>query len=385
MSKYVELQSVAWKQYVRQLEKIAHLGLSSSIKNADVSLQVLAVDNMLLPATINDSKQPDTCWINSLLNTYGLYARQEAKLVQLPYGMKSAYIMMTYIAEWLLKLGNLAGGIYAYNWLVSTNLYPQHFLISHFLEIKNQLLKQHPSQAVVFRSLTTAFHDSTLIALKNAGFLLLPTRQVWVLHDVNTQHWQKKKDIKNDLKFEQSELALGSTVWLTHLQFTEEDFVKAIKLYQQLYREKYCIHNPDYTLEFLKMATQSGFMRLVGLKDLTTAALIGMFAIIQQDDVCACPMIGYDPNSSLASGLYRRLSLKLFEEAAKQGRHLHCSSGVDAFKHSRGAVAYPEYVAVWANHFTWYQQWCLKALSFMVNTLFEKYIFKQQFRNKKTS
>ena len=73
MSKYDELQSVAWRQYVRQLEKIAHLGLSSSIKNADVSLQVLAVDNMLLPATINDSKQPDTCWINSLLNTYGLY------------------------------------------------------------------------------------------------------------------------------------------------------------------------------------------------------------------------------------------------------------------------------------------------------------------------
>lgn len=384
MTKPIEINSTSWNQYAHQLAAIAHLGLEQQIKNAGVALQISTIDNMLFPVTINLSKLSTTCWIASLLNTYGLYARHEAKLVQLSQCKKFTFIALTYVAEWLLKISNLTGGLYAYNWLVSTNLYPKNFSEQHFFRIKNQLLAQYPQQAIAFRSLTPAFHEETLQVLKSKGFLLLPTRQVWVLHDVDTEHWKKKKDIKNDIKFEQSALAYGNTAWLTQQQFSEEDFVQAITLYQQLYRSKYCIHNPDYTVAFLKAATESGFMRLFGLKDKSTNTLIGMFAVIQQDDVCACPMIGYDPESPMELGLYRRLSLKLFEETAKLGKHLHCSSGVDAFKFSRGAEAYPEYVAVWINHFTWYQRCSLKILSFMVNILFKEYIFNQKFKNQKS-
>ena len=69
-----------------------------------------------------------------------------------------------------------------------------------------------------------------------------------------------------------------------------------------------------------------------------------------------CPVLGYDTSLPVEAGLYRILSAHLVLIAQKRGLILHASSGVAAFKRSRGAVGALEVNAVFDAHLPLYRR-----------------------------
>ncbi len=337
------------------------LGRARLINNADVKISAVRSGAGFAPVVMNRLGRPDCSWVASLRNAYGRYARAETDIVRINRFLQPLWIAASHAAEALLVAGGLAGGNFLHNWLVSTNLHPPDLKVADLLAPVAELCREEPELPVVIRSLTAPLHAELLAELSGIGFLLLPSRQVWIVDDPASGEWRTHRDSRRDLAL--VEATAGEWTWVTAEDFTDADYARALELYQRLYRQRYPVFNPDYTEAFLRIGVATGFLHLAGLRRTSTAKLSAMLGMVHRQGVSTTPVLGYDLDAPATDGLYRRLTLRALQEGEARGATLHCSSGAGMFKFSRGAKAHVEFSAVWARHLPAYRRANLHVLA----------------------
>lgn len=341
------------------------LGSARVIENAEVEISSVQAGVQVVPVVTNRKGSPDCSWVTSLRNAYGPYARAETDIVHMNRFLQPLYVAASHAAEMILSAGGLAGGNYLNNWLLATNLYLPEFSTADIQDAVGRLCQRDPDLPVVVRSLTAPFHRELLKELSGAGFLLLPSRQVWIVSNPSSGEWRKHRDARRDLVLRDATMAQWT--WVPAKDFTNDDYRRALHLYQRLYREKYPKYNPDYTERFLRAGVATGFLHLAGLRPTGGTQLSGFVGMVHRADVSCTPLLGYDIDAPAAEGLYRLLMLRAFEECETRTTKFHCSAGAGLFKFNRGAQSHVEFAAVWANHLPPYRRANLRALSAAVS------------------
>lgn len=345
-------------------QRFLHHGLLSGrpmADNAPVSVHRVDYGAEAQPLTVNQHGGSDCSWVASIRNAYGPYARAETDIVHMNRWVRPLYLAGSVAAETLLVAGGLGGGAFLNNWLLATNLYNAQFTAESILRGLDGLCRKYPVLPVVIRSLTPPLHDGLLRELATAGFLLLPSRQVWIVDSAGSGEWRKHRDSRRDLQLARNTAA--EWTWLPGSEFTADDYRRALHLYQRLYRERYPRFNPDYTAEFLSVAAATGWLELAGLRPSSGGPLVGFVGMVHRGDQSCTPLLGYDIDAPLSLGLYRLLMLRAFLTCERRRSVFHCSAGAGLFKFNRGARSYVEFAAVWANHLPAYRRANLSALS----------------------
>ncbi len=366
------VQADGWSRFLDE----GMLGSRVLIRNADVSISRIRLGDDQVPLVTNRSGRSACSWVASLRNAYGLYARAETDIVKMNRFLQPLYLAGSHLAEAILVSGGLAGGNFLNNWNLATNLYRTSLNAKDLLASAQTIAAEQPDLPVVIRSLTAPFHGNVLAELADAGFLLVPSRQVWIVANPAGGGWRQHRDARRDLTL--AEAACDQWTWIRAEEFTDADFSQTVRLYGSLYRERYPEYNPDYTEAFFRVGVQTGFLDLVGLRAHGASALCGLVGMAHREGVSCTPVLGYDTGAPVGLGLYRRLMLRAFLECERRGTALHCSAGAGLFKFNRGAKSHVEFAAIWAQHLPGYRRAQLQALGQVVRKLVVPYLESHQ-------
>ncbi|TNJ68007.1 GNAT family N-acetyltransferase [Paenibacillus hemerocallicola] len=317
------------------------------VANVRTRLYVLAVDDLVLPVTVNE-REYDNSYVCSPYTHYVSYAKEELVLLRSRPIRKLLAGMLDGIGL-LLRGGQINRAVQVNNWLLSTNLYPR--LESRQLEaIVSFLRGRFPQHAVLFRSLDGATNAPLLETLSGMGGTMVPSRQIYVLEPdrMNAKaRWLVKRDFA--LLGKHGYEIVGPD------GLTEHDAPRIVELYNALYLEKYSLHNPHFSVELIRLALLEGMLQLHALRrEGRIDAVLGYY---RRGGIMTTPLFGYDTTLPQETGLYRMLSAVLIGIAARNGLLLHESSGAARFKRNRGAVADIEYMAVFDKHLPARRRW----------------------------
>ena len=314
---------------------------NSFVQNIDAEIAVLSAGELSFPVTINDSIHPNA-WVCSPLTTYSSYALEETRRVA-PRLLAAPLGGVIQIADAWLRRSHIDKAVSINNWLVSTNLYPDVRGID-LAVITQECAARWPTQGIWFRSLNVYQHADWLRALANVGFQLVPTRQVYVFHDVKclmAVHQNLRRDVRL--------LHTTPLQFVPNDAFADLDFETIETLYAKLYIEKYSSLNPRYTALFMKTWHTSGLLEFGGFRDAkgVLVAVVGMFA---QGDLVTAPIVGYDTARPRSDGLYRLLMAHVLQWTIERNATLNLSAGAAHFKRLRGGEPTIEYSAVFSGH-----------------------------------
>lgn len=321
-------------------------GLKQYVQNAPQEIQLLALDQYLLPLVVSHRYQPNTTYICSPISQYFDLALEEIKL-EMPENPTLSARLAPYV------LGGLKRGFVAYrydrlvmvnNWLLSTNLYPA-LSASQIREAYSALLAQFPSYAIMFRSVNELLTPNLFETLKNSRFRAIVSRPVLYL-DTQKGEYKRKRMFKSDQKLWKK--SQEGYYWEKNPELSAEEQKRVLSLYQSLYLDKYSSLNPQYTPAYLEILLQSGLLDFHILKKEGT--IFGVTAFFKQNGQITTPFIGYDREVPLKTGLYRFLNLRLMEEAISENLLLNMSSGAANFKKMRGGEGSMEYNMVFDRH-----------------------------------
>jgi hypothetical protein len=194
----------------------------------------------------------------------------------------------------------------------------------------------YPGIPILVRSLDDIASPGTLALLRAAGLQTVLSRLVFH-QDPRADAFWRIRNVRNDL-------ALAEREPLRVVSLAPADAQRIQELYWMLYGEKHSQLNPQFSIEWLAHAMQSGVFRGEGLA--RDGRLAGAYLSYSVDGVMTNPVFGYDTALPQQLGLYRRLSLLAAQAARRDGLRLHASSGAPGFKASRGGAATMEYHAV---------------------------------------
>lgn len=314
--------------------------ISGSVRNLTTRLASVGAESKL-PVSINAS-EPDNTWICSPYTAYGRYSIEEIRRWDRPL-LTGPLILLCRSLGAYLQTRRIDDSVALNNWLLSTNLYPQldHSLLRLWIE---EALGRWPNHALWFRSLNETYTPDWLRALAAAGFILIPSRQVYLYDRIGP-----KSDQPDNLRWDLALLGRTPLQRSPAKQWAPNDFARAARLYEQLYMEKYSRLNPHYTEEFLRQWHSAGLFELTGFRDPdgTLQAVVGLFAI---DGTVTAPIVGYATERSQREGLYRLLMAEVYQRAVDHGWRINLSAGAAQFKRLRGGKAAIEYSAVYVRH-----------------------------------
>lgn len=331
-------QDNAYGEYARSyLLPLLEHGTLSMFANVQTELLIVTVDGIPLPVTVNDA-QYDNSYVCSPYTHYVSYARQELSMLKKPWLEKGLSLLLRSIGT-CLRAVHMNRVVQINNWLLSTNLYPTLTQLQ-IEQVQQAVNARYPRHVIIWRSLNEVTTPMLWHTLHNMGSRFIPSRQIYLLHPAtipSKARWIIKRDRK-----------LMDTFHYTVVrpdEWNADDIPRMLELYQMLYIEKYSIHNPQFTTDFLQLALEQGTLQLYGLRtEGRLDAILGFFA---RDGVMTTPLFGYDTSLPAETGLYRMLSVLLIELATERGDLLHESSGVGQFKRNRGAYGALEVSAVY--------------------------------------
>lgn len=229
------------------------------------------------------------------------------------------------------------------NWMMSTNL-PVALDPALAERVTRELAESYPAHFLAMRSLTRRHSAPLIAALEAAGWVLLPSRQVFLLEDAKHQSAARRDIRRDDALWRREEFAYEEIA-----ELGEDDARRIADLYAQLYLDKYSRLNPAFTPAFVAMTHDIGLLRYQVLRD--AAGVIQAFGAMHRfGDYATMPLIGYDRSVDQDRGLYRLAFHAGTSYAMREGLRFNMSSGATAFKRNRGAVAEMEFTAFYARH-----------------------------------
>ncbi|GAB1469652.1 hypothetical protein MASR2M66_05290 [Chloroflexota bacterium] len=305
----------------------------------NTQLMAVKIDDVILPITVTDFHPQNTYTVSPYSHYVSYGAFEEVKHLHNPLAEIAVKLIMTPVS-WYFRYAELDKLVFVNNYLLSTNLYPS--INGEQLSALNEALIQwFPKRAIIFRSVDQKKNPHIYQTLKEHGYDLVLSRQVWYMDPVAALKTRQCREDLRVLKKNGYEVVNGKDL-------TDNELHRAIELYNLLYLQKYSFYNPQFTFEFLKLARDKDILHMVGLKkDGHLNAIMGFFV---RNGAMTQPLFGYDTSLPVEEGLYRLLTLITLQEGVKRGLLVHASGGVGKFKKVRGGESVTEYNAVYTKH-----------------------------------
>ena len=322
-------------------------------------MKILKIDDILLPVNNNYAEHKNS-YTSSLYAHYVSYTKEELYELKNP---ALEFILKTVldILGSFYKLFKIDKVVYVNNWFLSTNLYLE-LTKEQYKRITDFFKEKYPKHAVVFRSLNENLLNREISYLKDLGYKMLGSRQVYIF-DYNKRACLKGKD-KNKL-YKDIRLLKNSEYKVIDM---ENSYTKqTLKLYNQLYFDKYSKYNPQFSEEYIKLCNENNLLNFKLLsKDNKINAVLGYY---KRNHVMTTPIFGYDTTLPKDEGLYRMLSAQLVLESEQNGCTINMSSGASKFKIYRGAISSIEYSALYCSHLPFYRKLGYRLLFFVINKI----------------
>ena len=335
------------------------------IANARCRMSLLDTGEHLLPVSSNDGDElHDNCYVVSPLTTYTRYAEFEIGRLHRPV-LAAPLRGIAKLAGVILRHAQIDRVVQVNNWLLSTNLYPPEWHGHDLPRITRALSERFPTHAIAFRSLNRSSNPALIAALEAAGYLQVPSRQVYLFDGGRgvDSPFMKTVDTRKDARL----LARTPYVQIPGEALGTEDFERLEHLYNLLYLEKYSPLNPHFSAAWLRAGQRGGWLRLTALRSPqgTIDAALGWFS---NTAVFTTPMVGYDTALPQKTGLYRLISQISLEETARRHATLNMSAGAAGFKRNRGGQAEIESTYVFTRHLPRARQLGWQMLSSLLRT-----------------
>ena len=327
----------------------------SFIANVRTVVESIDAGGALFPVTVNDA-EPDNAWVCSPLTTYASYAIEEVERLGHPLLTAPLRWMGRGAGRWL-RHAHIDRAVAVNNWLVSTNAYPglRDIDLDRLLDAA---MERWPTHALWFRSLNSVHHADWLRALAGRGFVLVPSRQVYLFDEVEALSRQRA-DLKRDLALlRRTDLDHRISGDISH----DADFQRIAKLYAELYVEKYSRWNPRYDWALIKAWSEAGLLQLKGIRD-EQGVLQGAVGMLRFGNLLTSPIVGYNTALPAKLGLYRMLAALVMRRAIDESCLVNLSAGVAHFKRQRGGQPAIEYSAVRVDHLPARRRHAIRTLS----------------------
>lgn len=327
-----------WSQFVITLKQ---KGATHFVDNVQTEIEFEKSSlNQDVPITINE-KEYENSYVCSPYTAYISYAQEELNKIN-NFLVKFFLGAVIRIMSLPLKLSKINKIVFFNNWLLSTNLYSN--LSSNDIDrITKKYLKSHPKHFLAWRSLNSFSNAKLIDELRASGYDLIASRQVYFFpKSIDFEsHQNSKRDLKLlcDKKFNIQKITNADI----------ETSEKIVELYNQLYLEKYSIHNPQFNSHYISLSIKSKAMTFYGLKD-SQGEWQGVVGYFIKNGVMTTPIVGYNTSLPQSLGLYRRLIAIVLKDAKRHKINLNLSSGASKFKILRGGLPYIEYTAVYRKH-----------------------------------
>lgn len=286
------------------------------------------------------------------------YAKEELIKVKQPV-MQLIFKLLIYMTWPLLIIGRFSSVVYGNNRLFSTVLYPKS--LQDIPQFQSQFQQKFPQDVIAFRSLNEHTTPQLLNQFKQEGWLLIPTRQVWIF-DAQLQDFHKSTNSKHDLKL----LKRTPLQLILHHELQESDFVRIRELYQMLYLNKYSQFNPNYSTEYLIYLWQNQLVNFSAFRD-EKGIIQAVGGSYELEGVLTNPIVGYNTQLPAQLGLYRLILMYPLKGCFEQDKVFHASAGAPQFKKTRGAQAFIEYSAVSISHLPQRVQLTWKLIAYCLN------------------
>jgi hypothetical protein len=290
-----------------------------------------------LPLTEYDPQNSYPCSPYNHYVAYGGY--EEVQRLKNPPLERLIRILLGPLAAYLRR-GQLDRVVYVNNWLLSTNLYPS-LNASAVSALAKALPKQHPERAIVFRSVDAHRNPLLLQTLRECGYQMVLSRQVWYMDPAEAARTRQYKEDRRELRDHPYEIVEGQ-----HL--SDAELERAVQLYNWLYLDKYSPYNPQFTPAFFRLARDRELLRFRALRQ--EGRIDGIMGYFVRNGLMTQPVFGYDTALPQERGLYRLLTVITLQEGLRLGLTVHASAGVGPFKKLRGGKSTIEYNAVYTRH-----------------------------------
>lgn len=341
----------------RYLEGIAAAGIPAMVSNVRTQWRALRVGDRALPVTVNDGELGDS-YVCLPHSAYALYARQELDLVDVGPA-RPVYKLLIAAADRLLRAADINRILHVDNWLLSTNLHGD-WDGAELPAIRTLLATQYPAHIVAIRSLDDWSCPALLDTAKNDGWLLMPSRQIWVTDKM--RDWRASRSAANDRrKVRQSGLVVDELAVLH-----PGDAMRIAELYRMLYLGKYSPLNPVFTAAWIEMTHASGTIVYRGARD-AAGVLMAVSGTLVRGGIATTPVVGYDMTRPQSDGLYRIATVLLSQFAEAHDLRLNGSAGAADFKRHRGAHGVIEYSAFAIDHLPRGRRVLIRSLAWLLD------------------
>lgn len=324
----------------QKLKPFVFEGVLKYIANAQTKYFVLKLNDEAFPVSVNETEW-NSCYVVSPFTHYITYCCVELYLLK----FKPLQYVLTLFIKTIgiaLRQGKINKNVHINNYLLSTNLYPE-LSDEGVKEIRDFMVDKYPDHTLIFRSVNSYPDGSALEKFKKNGFFPVASRQLYI-QDPERREVKISKSYKKDISlFKRSGYEIVSAEAIT-----ESDLPRILELYNFLYIDKYSELNPQFTLEYLRWAKRTRFLKIHVLKK--EGKIDGVVGYYRRGRFMTTPLFGYDTHLPVETGLYRLLSTLLIDHARDAGLLLNASSGASEFKRARGGVVYSEFNLVYTAH-----------------------------------
>jgi hypothetical protein len=337
----------------RYVTAFAEHGSHVFIKNLGTQVRTHQWGKQIVPLTINDNQAAET-FVCSPSVAYVDYVKEE--LPRLPnQSLTQILKLVVNCVAVLLSMAKVNKIVHINNWMISTNL-PANLEAGLAAAQTRSLTETFPDYFLAMRSLNWQHSAELMNALVDAGWLLLPSRQVYLVDDVARESLTRR-DSRNDQK-------IWSAMGLTYEELadmSDDDAVRITRLYEMLYLEKYSRLNPAFGPEFIKLTHHIGMIKYLVLRD-QKGVIQGFGGFTHLGKNGTMPLMGYDTTATRELGLYRLVCHAGSLYAARHDLQLNMSSGAAKYKMTRGAKPKLEYTAYYMRHLAAYRRLPFHAL-----------------------
>lgn len=338
----------------RYVAALAREGASALVANATSRPMLLRLGRHSLPVTVDDGGHGRS-YVASPHSAYVLYAREEMDMVGIKRGRLAARAAIG-LLDGLLRAARINRAVHLDNWLLSTNLHGD-WDGAGLSEARKHLARRFPEHFLILRSLDSWSSPRLLEAARTDGWLLLPSRQVWVVDDPAHEWRPRNHTVRDRRALARSGLVVED---LTTVNAADAD--RIAELYDMLYVGRYSGLNPVFTARFIVLTQELGMLRYRVARD-SAGRIMAAVGVLARNGVMTPPVVGYDTDRPQNEALYRIASYLYSEWAMEHGVALHGSAGAGEFKRNRGARGVIEYMAVHAGHLSVGRRAVVRALS----------------------
>lgn len=339
---------------------------NGGISNVSAGMALLESPSRDWVVSINDgNERADNCYVVSPLAAYGGYALAELQRLRRPclaWPLKSLVVAV----QGLLRMARLDKVVWVNNWLLSTNLYPEHLDPSELAQLTGFLRARFTDHTLGFRSINDFSNPGLRQALQALGYRSVPSRQVYLFDGRAGPQagFLRRHNTRLDatlLRRSGYEIVPGEAL-------LDPDFERLEYLYNLLYLRKYSLLNPHYSAHWMRRGQREGWLVLRALRS-PQGRIDGVVGWFAHPSGLSAPIVGYDTALPQRTGLYRLLTQLCLQEAVERRELLNFSAGAAGFKRLRGGQPQIEYSLVYVAHLPWPRRFAWTVLSHFLHTL----------------